>query len=413
MSDFAYPPSRHDDWRRDPIRPEDGAAETGTGDRALPLREVLTWDRNSWRHLVFLVATALAVAATGPWGLLLYPALHLVTDLLYYVARVAWFDPAVTVQRGYQASAVFHDALHSQGLDYGFNFYDGDFTKDRKQAQVDKFEHAWAQLCLEPGMRLLDVGCGCGDWLAWVRSRGVEVMGINITREQVLVCRSRGLEVLRGDWRVIAADEAQMAHLTGRFDAVTFWDTVEHYVPMQYRGSDSHRDAIYQAMFGFAHRVIQHGKRPARVFISCLHMRHTLSESRTLRDTLRTAAFGWLLDKFHSGCYPNASRDCLVKNADHWFELVERTDTTRDYYMTSVLEPHHFGRSRFGLTPTRAVYALWLVLADPFWAHRALWFLTEDWMAQFDPQDLERSAVVHWWLTFDARPAAASSGSVQ
>lgn len=395
-------------WQRDPRRAEDRAADSGTGDEILPLRRVLTWDTNSWRHLVFLAATGLAAGTVGPWGLLLYPALHLAADVLYYAVGVAWFDPSATIRRGYQVGAVLSDSLHSQGLDYGFNFYDGDFSKDRAQAQQDKFEHAWKQLRLQPGMRLMDVGCGCGDWLAWVRSRGVEVMGVNITPEQAAICRSRGLDVIVGDWKVLARDEAEMTRLEGRFDCVTFWDTVEHYVPMQHRAADDKRDEIYTDMFRFAARLQKPDSPAGRVFISCLHMRQTLAETRSARDLLRKVGFAYLLDKFHSGCYPSASRDCLVRNARPWFHLAERKDTTMDYYMTSVLEPSHFGRLKFRWTAARVAYLAWLVVADPFWLHRYAWLVVEDWMAQFDRDDINRSAVVHYWLTLDRQPAPAA-----
>lgn len=100
-------------------------------------------------------------------------------------------------------------------MDYGFNLYDGNCKKDRDQAQKDKFDYAWEKLKLAPGMTLIDFGCGyvfyilkfylwatsnfgssfcssCGDWLDYVKSRGVEAVGINITEGQVEVCKRRG-----------------------------------------------------------------------------------------------------------------------------------------------------------------------------------------------------------------------------
>ena len=76
-------------------------------------------------------------------------------------------------------------------------------------------------------------------------------------------------------------------------------------------------------------------------------------------------------------------------------------DTTLDYYMTSVLEKTHFGRHKFTWTLDRVGYALWHLIADPFWFHRILWFLTENWMFQFDPDDIDNSDVIHWWLVLE------------
>jgi hypothetical protein len=41
-------------------------------------------------------------------------------------------------------------------------------------------------------------------------------------------------------------------------------------------------------------------------------------------------------------------------------------------------------------------------LVDPFWWQRALWFLAEAWMLQFDAEDINRSDVILWWLMWRA-----------
>jgi hypothetical protein len=41
-------------------------------------------------------------------------------------------------------------------------------------------------------------------------------------------------------------------------------------------------------------------------------------------------------------------------------------------------------------------------LVDPFWWQRFAWVLSETWMFQFDPADIDRSDVILWWLMWDA-----------
>ena len=43
------------------------------------------------------------------------------------------------------------------------------------------------------------------------------------------------------------------------------------------------------------------------------------------------------------------------------------------------------------------------MLADPFWFHRTLWFFFEDWMAQFNADDINKWLVLYWWLTFEQK----------
>jgi methionine biosynthesis protein MetW len=53
---------------------------------------------------------------------------------------------------------------------------------------------------VEPGSRVLDVGCGDGELLALLAARrNVDARGIELSREGVAGCVSRGLSVIQGD----------------------------------------------------------------------------------------------------------------------------------------------------------------------------------------------------------------------
>jgi cyclopropane fatty-acyl-phospholipid synthase-like methyltransferase len=371
-------------------------------------------DGNTARYWLLNAAIALVVWATKPASFVAGPLLFvaiwlsvtLVLDLLYYSGVFAYYDPELTVARGYNLSAEVNDTLHSAGLDYGFNFYDGDFAKGRAQAQIDKFEYAVRTLGITRGTRVMDVGCGCGDWLDYLKSvHGCEVTGINVSSAQVAECLKRGLDVIDRNWKDVSSDAELLATLRGRFDVVTFWDTVEHYVPASCRGNFAAQDAIYQSMFAFAQELLDPHSGQRRVWTSCLHMRVDMQGLPWSWQKAGKLAYLYLLDKFHSGFYPasNGDRDALVDNASRLrFTLEHRRDLTHDYYMTSVLEPTHFGRHRFRFTARRLGILLMLPLVDPFWWQRMLWFLAEAWMLQFDPKDIERSDVILWWLMWRA-----------
>lgn len=56
--------------------------------------------------------------------------------------------------------------------DYGFNFYNAYYSKRRDQTQKDKFQHMYSYLKLEKGMKLIEIGCGCGDCMYYLKERG-------------------------------------------------------------------------------------------------------------------------------------------------------------------------------------------------------------------------------------------------
>ena len=53
---------------------------------------------------------------------------------------------------------------------------------------------------VEPGSRVLDLGCGKGDLLAWLAAnKGVIGTGIELDKDKAAHCIARGLSVLQGD----------------------------------------------------------------------------------------------------------------------------------------------------------------------------------------------------------------------
>jgi 2-polyprenyl-3-methyl-5-hydroxy-6-metoxy-1,4-benzoquinol methylase len=71
------------------------------------------------------------------------------------------------------------------------------------------------------GQRLLDIGCGNGDFLANARDAGWDAVGIDADPEAVAIARQRGLDVRTGSIELFAGE-------TGCFDAITLSHVLEH-----------------------------------------------------------------------------------------------------------------------------------------------------------------------------------------
>jgi ubiquinone/menaquinone biosynthesis C-methylase UbiE len=72
-----------------------------------------------------------------------------------------------------------------------------------------------------PQGRLLDVGCGAGEWLLSMREMGWQVEGVDFDENAVRVARKKGLEVHRGSVE-------QQSYPDQSFDAVTMHHVIEH-----------------------------------------------------------------------------------------------------------------------------------------------------------------------------------------
>ncbi|MDP6952326.1 MAG: methionine biosynthesis protein MetW [Alphaproteobacteria bacterium] len=76
---------------------------------------------------------------------------------------------------------------------------------------------------VEPGCRLLDVGCGDGALLRHlVQTKGVDGRGVEISREGVNACVRQGLSVVQGD-----ADTDLVDYPDGAFDMVVLSQTLQ------------------------------------------------------------------------------------------------------------------------------------------------------------------------------------------
>ncbi|MBI5129961.1 MAG: methionine biosynthesis protein MetW [Rhodopseudomonas palustris] len=72
-------------------------------------------------------------------------------------------------------------------------------TSERPMLRVHRADHLLVADMVETGSKVLDVGCGEGDLMQLLESRGVDCRGIELSREGVNRCVSRGLAVVQGD----------------------------------------------------------------------------------------------------------------------------------------------------------------------------------------------------------------------
>ena len=129
-----------------------------------------------------------------------------------------------------------------------------------EQAQAQKYDLIARKLGLQPGMRLLDVGCGWGGMaLHAAQHYGVDVVGITISEEQAQMARARVAEAGLAD-RVDIRIQDYRDLDDGPFDAISSIGMFEHV------GAD-HLRRYFELLHGLlvpGGRLLNHqiGRRP-------------------------------------------------------------------------------------------------------------------------------------------------------
>lgn len=162
----------------------------------------------------------------GPAGALQYAA----NALRNAVRRLQQFNPAMRSRRNVAHHYDLSGALYDLFLDADRQYSCAYFPRpgmSLEEAQAAKKAHIAGKLLIEPGMRVLDIGCGWGGMaLTLARDHGAEVLGITLSEEQLNHARARAEKAgLSGRVRFEMMDYRA---LPGQFDRIVSVGMFEH-----------------------------------------------------------------------------------------------------------------------------------------------------------------------------------------
>ena len=96
-----------------------------------------------------------------------------------------------------------------------------------EQAQSDKKAHIAAKLALEPGVRVLDIGCGWGGMALYLHKvAGVDVLGVTLSEHQLKIARERATAAGVSDH--VKFELVDYRKLDDRFDRIVSVGMFEH-----------------------------------------------------------------------------------------------------------------------------------------------------------------------------------------
>jgi cyclopropane-fatty-acyl-phospholipid synthase len=214
--------------------------------------------------------------------------------------------------------------------------YDGDFSLTLEQAQARKHEYVADEIGIGPGRRVLDLGCGWGPLLDFVRRRGGTGVGVTLSSAQAAACRRHGLDVHLDDARLLTRESF------GPFDAVASLGAFEHFCsPEEYRAGQ--QETIYRDLFA---RVASVLPGEGRFYLQTMVFGPNMIPLADVDIDAPRESDAWylaLLGHQFPGSWLPMGLDQIVTCAEPRFEVVASTSGRLDY-----IETIREWRKRFG-----------------------------------------------------------------
>jgi cyclopropane-fatty-acyl-phospholipid synthase len=205
--------------------------------------------------------------------------------------------------------------------------YDGNFALTLEQAQRRKHEYVAEQIGVGPGRRVLDLGCGWGGLLNYVRATGATGLGVTLSSGQLTACRRHGLDVRLHDARQVTRDSF------GPFDAVASLGAFEHFCsPDEYRAG--RQDEVYRGLF---ERIAGLLPEKGRFYLQTMVFGRNMIPVEQIDRNAPRDSDAWYL-AIMSAAFPGSflpfGQEQIVRCAAPHFKLVSSVSGRLDYIET-------------------------------------------------------------------------------
>jgi cyclopropane-fatty-acyl-phospholipid synthase len=210
--------------------------------------------------------------------------------------------------------------------------YDGDFSLSLAEAQRHKHDYVARQIDIGPGRRVLDLGCGWGPLLNFIRERDGAAVGVTLSSAQVAACRRHGLDVHLYDARRVTRESF------GPFDAVASLGAFEHFCsPEDYRAG--RQEEVYRRLFA---RIAGLLPDKGRFYLQTMVFgRNMIPPEQIDIDTLRALperdSDAWylaLMGRQFPGSWLPFGQEQIIRSAEPQFRLTSSTSGRLDYIET-------------------------------------------------------------------------------
>jgi len=205
--------------------------------------------------------------------------------------------------------------------------YDGDFSLTLEQAQRRKHDYVAQQIGIEPGTRVLDLGCGWGGLLNYIRNAGATGLGVTLSSAQAASCRRHGLDVHVHDARRVTREDF------GAFDAAASLGAFEHFCsPDDYTAG--RQEGVYREVFEHVASVLPDG---GRLYLQTMVFGRNMIPIEQISTDAPRDSDAWILGLLghqFPGSWLPLGQEQVVRCAEPSLRLVSSVSGRLDYIET-------------------------------------------------------------------------------
>jgi len=214
-----------------------------------------------------------------------------------------------------------------ESADFSGAKYDGDFSLSIEEAQRRKHEYVAESIGIGVGRRVLDLGCGWGPLLEFIRSRGGLGVGVTLSSAQARACRRHGLDVHLRDAREVSQDDF------GRFHAVASLGAFEHFCSPEEHDAGL-QEEVYRRLFDRIASLLPVG---GRLYLQTMVFGRNMIPTGRIHIDAPRGSDAWYLAlmarQFPGSILPHGQEQ-IIRSASPSFCLVSSSSGRLDYIET-------------------------------------------------------------------------------
>ena len=335
----------------------------------------------------------------------------IINEIAYVMFGFDIFDSHARTEINYSSAYLTELLQNKQFNKINSNLTEGLYPDykyvDSDKAEINRFDKFMQLSNIEPGDTLLDAGCGNGNLVEYMRSKGVDAHGVTITNYQYKNNVKRfGEHYTHGDYTILHKN------LINKFDHIILPGSLEHpFGGCVFTIDTTINKCIKMTeMFEMFKKYYKKDSKKKNLLTTCIHT-HELNHPIW---NIKNKVIAYCTERMFGGCYPSYGRYSVAESMRRaGYKIKKEEDYTKDYYLSSYYTLEHFGNPADLTMETLSFFWFYPIMIHSwfYWKY-GMWMWM--WSGRLHKRrnedecicDINKSCDLYYEENFDKRPCS-------